>query len=28
ASKKFFDNLKDKFINDMIEFSFSVSTKA
>jgi polyisoprenoid-binding protein YceI len=28
ASKKFFDNLKDKFIDDMIEFSFSVSTKA
>jgi hypothetical protein len=28
GSKKFFDNLKDKFIEDMIEFSFSVSTKA
>jgi polyisoprenoid-binding protein YceI len=28
ASKKFFDNLKDKFIDDMIEFSFTVNTKA
>ena len=28
ASKKFFDNLKDKFIDDMIEFSFTVKTKA
>ena len=28
GSKKFFDNLKDKFIDDMIEFSFTVKTKA
>lgn len=28
GSKKFFDNLKDKFIDDMIEFSFTVNTKA
>ena len=28
ASKKFFDNLKDKFIDDMIELSFTVNTKA
>ena len=27
ASKKFFDNLKDKFIDDMIELSFTVNTK-
>ena len=28
GSKKFFDNLKDKFIDDMIELSFTVNTKA
>ena len=28
ASKKFFDNLKDKFIDDAIELSFTVNTKA
>ena len=28
ASKKFFDDLKDKFIDDMIELSFTVNTKA
>ena len=28
ASKKFFDNLKDKFIDDLIELSFTVNTKA
>ena len=28
ASKTFFDNLKDKFIDDAIELSFSVNTKA
>ena len=27
GSKKFFDNLKDKFIADIIEFSFEVKTK-
>jgi polyisoprenoid-binding protein YceI len=28
ASKTFFDNLKDKFIDDAIELSFTVNTKA
>ncbi len=28
GSKKFFDNLKDKFINDIMELSFVVKTKA
>ncbi|AUC86076.1 polyisoprenoid-binding protein [Polaribacter sp. ALD11] len=28
GSKKFFDNLKDKFIDDLIEMSFTVNTKA
>ena len=28
ASKTFFNNLKDKFIDDMIELSFTVNTKA
>ncbi len=28
ASKSFFDNLKDKFIDDMMEMSFTVVTKA
>ena len=28
GSKKFFDNLKDKFIDDLIEMSFEVKTKA
>ncbi|MFY9241966.1 MAG: YceI family protein [Polaribacter sp.] len=28
GSKSFFDNLKDKFIDDMMEFSFTVKTKA
>lgn len=28
GSKKFFDNLKDKFIDDLIELSFVVKTKA
>lgn len=28
GSKSFFDNLKDKFIDDMIELSFEVKTKA
>ncbi|MCI2228876.1 YceI family protein [Polaribacter sp. MSW13] len=27
-SKKFFDNLKDKFVDDLIEMSFEVKTKA
>lgn len=26
-SKKFFDNLKDKFVNDLVEMSFEVKTK-
>lgn len=28
GSKKWFDNLKDKFINDLVEMSFTVKTKA
>ena len=28
GSKKFFDNLKDKFIDDLVEMSFEVKTKA
>ena len=28
GSKSFFDNLKDRFIDDMIEMSFTVTTKA
>ncbi|APG65298.1 polyisoprenoid-binding protein [Tenacibaculum todarodis] len=28
GSKSFFDNLKDKFINDLMEMSFEVKTKA
>jgi polyisoprenoid-binding protein YceI len=28
GSKSFFDNLKDKFIDDLIEMSFEVKTKA
>lgn len=28
GSKRFFDNLKNKMINDLIEFSFEVKTKA
>ncbi|MDP4989488.1 MAG: YceI family protein, partial [Polaribacter sp.] len=28
GSKSFFDNLKDKFIDDMMEMSFVVKTKA
>lgn len=28
GSKKWFDNLKDKFIKDLVEFSFEVKTKA
>ena len=28
GSKKFFDNLKNKFINDLVEMSFEVKTKA
>jgi hypothetical protein len=28
GSKKFFDNLKDKFIDDLIEMSFEVKTKS
>ena len=28
GSKKFFDNLKDKFIDDLVEMSFEVKTKS
>lgn len=28
GSKRFFDNLKDKFINDLVEMSFEVKTKS
>ena len=28
GSKSFFDNLKDKFINDLVEFSFEVKAKS